>query len=198
MTSDEEEKYFEAKEAEWRDDVRREKRLEAIQRKEKEGIADALHTSEEVAEEALELGFDRDTARVLPLVPLIQMAWADDNVSSAESRTVRELAKRFGLEPESEAFEFLRLMLSERPSELFFERVNRVVRHLISEDSDSWSRDSLVELVEEVAKASGGFFGLTSPINAEERELLQEFAEEFAVDQKTAEPLFDDDSSEET
>ena len=193
MTSDEEEKYFEAKEAEWRQDVRREKRLEAIRKKEKEGIAEALQTGDDVAEEALELGFDQDTARVLPLVPLIQMAWVDGNVSSAESRTVRELAKRFGLEPDSEAFDFLRLMLSEQPSDLFFERVNRVVRHLIESDNETWDQDSLVDLVEEVAKASGGFFGLTNPINSDERGLLEEFAEEFEVHQKGAGTVLDDD-----
>ncbi|MFB6351063.1 MAG: hypothetical protein ABEN55_15675 [Bradymonadaceae bacterium] len=184
MTSEEEKKYFETKESEWREDVRREKRLEAIRKQEKEGIAEALRTSDDVAEEALELGFDQDTARVLPLVPLIQMAWADGNVSSAESRTVRELAKRFGLEPDSEAFDFLRLMLSEQPSDLFFERVNRVVRHLITSDTQTWDQDSLVDLVEEVARASGGFFGLTNPINSDERDLLQEFAEEFEVQEK--------------
>lgn len=193
MNSDEEEKYFEAKESEWREDVRREKRLEAIRKQEKKGIADALQTTGDVAEEALELGFDRDTARVLPLVPLIQMAWVDGNVSSAESRTVRELAKRFGLEPDSEAFDFLRLMLSEEPSDLFFERVNRVVRHLIQSDVDTWDQDSLVDLVEEVAKASGGFFGLTNPINADERELLAEFAEAFEVHDKSPESVLGDD-----
>jgi len=193
MTSDKEEKYFEAKQSEWRRDVRREKRLEAIRTQEKEGIADALQTSEDVAEEALAVGFDRDTARVLPLVPLIQMAWADGSVSSAESRTVRELAKRFGLEPDSEAFDFLRLMLSEQPSDLFFDRVNRVVRHLIASDNATWDQDSLVDLVEEVAKASGGFFGLTDPINADERALLREFAAEFDVEEKGPDAVLGDE-----
>lgn len=192
MTSDEEDKYFERKQAEWREDRRREKRLEAIREKEREGIQEALETSEEVAKEALELGFDKDTARVLPLVPLIEMAWADGEVSSAESRTVRELAKRFGLEPDSEAFDFMTLMLREEPSEVFFERVNRVVSHLVSENPDNWDRDSLVELVKQVAEASGGFFGLTNPINSDERDLLEEFAELFDVEGKSAEDLMND------
>lgn len=193
MTSDEEDKYFEQKQSEWREDVRRDKRLEAIRNQEKEGIADVLETSEDVADEALELGFDRDTARVLPLVPLIQMAWADGDVSSAESRTVRELAKRFGLEAGSEAFDFLQLMLNERPSDLFFKRVNRVVRHLITETPENWDYGSLVELVEQVAEASGGFFGLTNPINSDERDLLQDFAELFAVEEKPAESVLEED-----
>lgn len=192
MTSDEEDKYFERKQAEWREDRRREKRLEAIREKEREGIQEVLETSEEVAKEALELGFDKDTARVLPLVPLIEMAWADGEVSSAESRTVRELAKRFGLEPDSEAFDFMTLMLREEPSEVFFERVNRVVSHLVSENPDNWDRDSLVELVKQVAEASGGFFGLTNPINSDERDLLEDFAELFDVEGKSAEDLMND------
>jgi hypothetical protein len=192
MKNDEEEKYFEQKEAEWRKDRRREKRLEAIRQKEREGIQETLQTSEELAEEALELGFDRDTARVLPLVPLIEMAWADGEVSSAEDRTVRELAKRFGLEPDSEAFDFMTLMLREQPSEVFFERVNRIVSHLVEENPDKWDRKSLVGLVEQVAEASGGFFRLTDPINSEERALLEEFAEEFGVEEKSADHVFDD------
>lgn len=194
MTMDEEDKYFERKQANWREDVRREKRLEAIRSQERDGIADALQTSRDVAEEALELGFDQDTARVLPLVPLVEMAWADGEVSSAESRTVRELAKRFGLEPESEAFDFLRMMLDEQPSEVFFERVNRVVRKLVQNSPDNWDSESLVELVEQVAEASGGFFGLTNPINADERKLLQEFAEHFSVEDKSADDVLDQTS----
>jgi len=192
MPSDEEDKYFERKQNEWRKDVRREKRLRAIRQQEKEGIEEVLDTSEEVADEALELGFDQDTARVLPLVPLIEMAWADGEVSSAEDRTVRELAKRFGLETDGEAFEFLTLMLREQPSDLFFERVNRVVARLVEEDPDKWDQNSLVELVEEVAEASGGFFGLTDPINSDERELLEEFAQLFDVDDKSASHVLDE------
>jgi len=193
MTSDEEEKYFEQKESEWRKDVRREKRLEALRRKEREGIADALHTSEDVAEEALELGFDQVTSRVLPLVPLIEMAWADGKVTSAEGRTVRELAEKFGLKRDSEAFDFLQLMLDERPSKLFFERVNRVVRHLIEANPDSWGHESLVDLTKKVAEASGGFFGLTDPINSEEQAMLDEFAELFAVEDHPPESVLTDE-----
>jgi hypothetical protein len=197
MTSDEEEKYFEQKETEWRKDVRREKRLEAIRHQEREGIADALRTTEDVAEEALELGFDQDTARVLPLVPLIEMAWADGKVTSAEGRTVRELAEKFGLQRDSEAFDFLQLMLDERPSKLFFERVNRVVRHLIEANPDSWGYESLVDLTKKVAEASGGFFGLTDPINSEEQELLHEFAELFAVEEHPPESVLTDEDDDE-
>lgn len=192
MASDEEDKYFEAKQSEWRSDVRREKRLEAIREGEREGVARELDTSEAVAEEALQLGFDQETARVLPLVPLVQMAWADGKVTGAEGSRVRTLAKNFGIDPESEAFEFLQLMLQEQPSEVFFERVSRVLVHMVEDNPETWNYETLVDLLEDVAEASGGFFGLTNPVNDEEREVLHDFAELLSVEGKQAEDVLPD------
>jgi tellurite resistance protein len=193
MTSEEEEKYFEAKQAEWRSDIRRDKRLEAIQQEELEGVAEELNTSEDVAEEALNLGFDQETARVLPLVPLVEMAWADGTVSRAERNRVRELATNFGIDPDSEAFDFLELMLTEQPSDVFFDRVNRVVVHLTDSDPDTWDYETLVDLLESVAEASGGFFGLTNPINSDERAVLRDIAEYFEVESSRAEDILPDE-----
>jgi tellurite resistance protein len=193
MTSEEEEKYFEAKQAEWRSDIRRDKRLEAIQQEELEGVAEELNTSEDVAEEALNLGFDQETARVLPLVPLVEMAWADGTVSRAERNRVRELATNFGIDPDSEAFDFLELMLTEEPSDVFFDRVNRVVVHLTDADPGTWDYETLVDLLESVAEASGGFFGLTNPINSDERAVLRDIAEYFEVESTRAEDILPDE-----
>jgi len=181
MTSDEEDKYFERKTSEWREDKRREKRLEAIRQKERENLAEVLDTTEAVAEEAIELGFDAETARVLPLVPMIQAAWADGKIQVAERGKIEELAEEYGIDFEGPDGEFFEAMLEERPSDVFFERVDRVIAHLV-ESSESFSNQSLVEQVREVAKASGGFFGLTNPISEEEQEVLDEFAELFGVD----------------
>jgi hypothetical protein len=191
MTSDEEDKYFEQKQAEWREDVRREKRLQAIREEEREAIAENLDTSEKIAEEALELGFDQETALLLPLVPMIQVAWADGSVSIAERHRLEELMEQFGVEPGSEAANFLDLMLEERPSETFFKRVNRVVAHLLEENPDEWSSKSIVEHAREVAEASGGFFGLGDPVSSGEHELLGQFAELFSIEEAEGEQLID-------
>lgn len=193
MSSDEEDKYFKKRDAEKIARAHRERQLEAIRSKERAGVQEALQSSEAVAQEALSLGFDSDTARVLPLVPLIQMAWADGSVSSAESAQVVNLAVKFGIEADSPAHDFLTVMLDERPSELFFERVNRVIAHLIHEEPDYWTDKSILELSVEVAEASGGFFKLTNPISAEERDLLGRFAELFSVESARAEDVFSDD-----
>jgi tellurite resistance protein len=126
-------------------------------------------------------------ARVLPLVPMIEMAWADGTVTSGENQRVLEIADQLGLEPGEPAHNFLKMMLFDRPSDLFFERVNRVIAHLIEDNPEEWEGKSVVEFSKEVAEASGGFFGLFDSISEEERRLLEEFAELFSVDTRTLE-----------
>jgi tellurite resistance protein len=186
-SEEEEEKYIKRMEAQKLEEQRRERQLEALKLKEREKVREQLKTSEEVAEEALELGFDSTTARVLPLVPMIEMAWADGTVTSGENQRVLEIADQLGLEPGEPAHNFLKMMLFDRPSDLFFERVNRVIAHLIEDNPEEWEGKSVVEFSKEVAEASGGFFGLFDSISEEERRLLEEFAELFSVDTRTLE-----------
>ena len=189
MSSDEEDKYFKKRDAEKLAEARREKQLAAIRQREREGVQDILQSSDEVAREALDLGFDSETARVLPLAPVIQMAWIDGKVTSAENRKVLELAADFGIDEGSPAHNFLKLLLSEHPSDVFFDRVNRVIGHLVEENPDYWHDKSVVDLSKEVAEASGGFFNLTDPINRDEQNLLDDFAEAFSVQAKSAEDV---------
>ena len=189
---EEEEKYIKRKEAELKEEARRERQLDAIRQKERKKVKAQLKTNEEVADESLELGFDSTTARVLPLVPLIQVAWADGTVTSRESNSVLTLAGKFGIEPGTAAYDFLQLLLDEQPSDLFFERVNRVIAHLIESNPDEWSGRNLTDLSREVAEASGGFY-VFDPISEEEQEVLDDIAEAFEVDSKSASDLTSED-----
>ena len=133
MSSEEENKHIRQHDLDALHRMRREKQLKALRHDERDGIAVALQTSEEVAQEALELGFDQQTARVLPLVPLIQVAWADGSVSGAEARTVLQVAERADIKEGSPPHNFLKLMLDKKPSDLFFDRVDQVIRRLIEQ-----------------------------------------------------------------
>lgn len=176
MSTKEEEKYFQQIEAERHEQKRRERELEALRQQERTEIKSSLHTSEDIAQEALELGFDADTARVLPLLPLIQVAWVDGKVTSPEEKSVLELAQSRGVEPNTPAYNFLRRLLLEQPSDVFFERVTNVILHMVEEDPTSWVTQTLPDLCLAVAKASGGFFGLFDSVSDEERLLIQELA----------------------
>ena len=184
--SSEEEKYIARREAQKKEDAMRERQLEAIKDQERDKIKGELETTDELAQEALELGFDSTTARVLPLIPLIEVAWADGTVTSAENRTVLELAEKYGIEAGSPSHNFLKMLLFEEPSDVFFERVNRVIAHLVSENPEHWSDMSVIELSKQVAQASGGLFGLLESVSEEEREVIEELAELFSVQDKSA------------
>ncbi|MFU8806470.1 MAG: hypothetical protein ACNA8W_21840, partial [Bradymonadaceae bacterium] len=128
------------------------------------------------------LGFDSETARVLPLVPIIQMAWADGKVTNREHAKVLELAGQFGISEGTAAANFLGMLLDEQPSKLFFERVNAVIGRVVDEaPSEEINRKNILEWSTAVAESSGGFFGLADPINKEEKALLAHFARAFGV-----------------
>ena len=49
------------------------------------------------------LGFTPETVALLPLVPLVQMAWAEGGVSDAERRLILQFARTRGIEEGSGA-----------------------------------------------------------------------------------------------
>lgn len=184
-TSDEEEEFFKREDAEKKARIRRKRQLEAVRQEERAGIAKALKTNDAVAEEAMGLGFDAETARVLPMVPLIQVAWANGRISGSEKDKVLEKAQKFGLTPDTPAYNFLTLLLDEQPTGLFFDRVNKVIRHIVTEDPGGEVSENVLNWSKAVAESSGGFFGLTNPVHKKEQQVLDELAEMFGVrDQK--------------
>ena len=56
------------------------------------GIAD-----EEILQDLQELGFNRETVKLLHLIPLIQVAWADGQVTSKQLARVLEIARERGI-----------------------------------------------------------------------------------------------------
>ncbi len=178
---DEEEEYFHQEDTQKKAKIRRERQLKALRQKERAAIAKELNTSEEVAEEAMALGFDAETALVLPLVPLIQVAWANGKVSKAEAEKVNKKAAVFGLTSGTPACNFLNLLLEEQPTDLFFERANTVMSHIVEDDRTGMG-DNVLAWSKAVAEASGGFFGLANPIKKEQQKVLEDLARIFGVE----------------
>ena len=180
MADQNEDKFVHEREQQKIEDIRRERRLAALQKEEREGIAAALDTTEDVAEEALSLGFDAETSRILHLIPLIHVAWADGSVSRAERTAVLEAAAKRGLDPKDEAYAFLEELLDRKPTDLFFERANHVIVKLLEHHGEE--ADDILAQLDIVAKASGGFFGLKNSISDEEETLIAELKTIFKHD----------------
>jgi hypothetical protein len=135
----------------------------------------------EMLKELQALGFSPETVSLLPLVPVVQVAWAEGGVSDAERRLVLELARTRGIAEGSVADRQLSEWLSRRPDPQVFVRAMRLIAAMLGAPSDQrgdLSADDLVRYCEQIAAASGGILGIYS-ISAEERALLTRIATEL-------------------
>jgi hypothetical protein len=125
------------------------------------------------------LGFTPATLSLLPIVPLLQVAWAEGGVSDAERKQIVDLARTRGVEPGSEADRQLAEWLARRPGDTVFARATRLIRAMLAAHSGEMhdlSADDLVKYCESIAAASGGILGM-GKVSAEERSALSRIAE---------------------
>lgn len=132
----------------------------------------------ELLQEVEALGFAPDTVSLLPLVPVVQMAWAEHGVTADERKLVITLARSRGIAEGSAADRRLSDWLTNRPAPEVFTRATRLVRAMLAatgQEQAGLTADELVKYCESIAAASGGLFGINR-ISAEERALLAAIA----------------------
>lgn len=117
-------------------------------------------TDAELADALKALGMDIASWRSLPLLPLVQVAWADGAVQEAEQELILSLAnQRYHLE--EEGMRMLRNWLHHPPSSAYVTR-GREVLLALCEREVAGSREHLADVIvfaKDVARAAGGFFG---------------------------------------
>ena len=139
-------------------------------------------TDPDLVKDLQDLGFTPETIAVLPLVPIVQMAWAEGGITSAERQLLVTLARQRGIASGSTADAQLSEWMTHRPSDEVFARATRLIRAMLEEggsDTEAaahWSVDDVIKYSESIATASGGIFGL-GKISADEREVLATIAE---------------------
>jgi hypothetical protein len=139
----------------------------------------------DILERLQALGFDRDTVKLLHLVPLIEVGWIDGQLTRTEAERIWAAARAHGVEEASPAGRRLSSWLEAKPSGEFFHRSLRIIRDillLLPSGERQSKAHSLHSCCVEVAAASGGLLGLGSKISAEERELLARIASQFEND----------------
>lgn len=128
-----------------------------------------------------ELGFHPDTVVLLPLVPLVQVAWVEGGVSPQERALIVDLARKRGVQEGSAADLQLSHWLAECPDASVFTRAGRLIRAMLdagSHETQDLSPEDLVKYCENIAAASGGLLGI-GRVSAEERALLKQIAEQL-------------------
>jgi len=73
-------------------------------------------TDDQVIEHFHALGLTGESASILHLLPLLEVAWADGSVSDAERKAVMTAAAAHGVTPDSEAGMTLASLLEAKPS----------------------------------------------------------------------------------
>jgi hypothetical protein len=127
--------------------------------------------------ELADLGFTPDTISLLPLVPVLQVAWAKSGISTAERTLIINLARSRGIAAGSDADRQLASWLSIRPSEETFQKATRLIGAMLDapEHRVDVSVDDLINYCDKIAHASGGIFGIGA-VSPEERIVLEEIA----------------------
>jgi hypothetical protein len=156
-----EEEYFHKKETELLEKLRQRGAVEAERRK----LGDALPTADaQILEDLQALGYNAETVKLLFVVPLLAVAWADGSITPRERSLILELAKADDKQGQ------LTQWLNQKPPDEFFERSLRVVRSLLAAQSPeerSAAKRNLHSSAVRIAEASGGILGLGSISNAE-------------------------------
>jgi hypothetical protein len=173
-----EEEYFRRKDRELIDRMRKASE-EAQARKALEsetGIHDPA-----MLEELQQLGFTPDTIALLPLVPLLQVAWAEGGVSTAERAAICSLARTRGIAAGTAADHQLTQWLDMRPSADTFGKAMRLIAAMVEHPSEGHAditAEDLMKYCEQIAHASGGLFGIGS-VSAEEQAAMQQIARQL-------------------
>jgi hypothetical protein len=174
-----EEEYFRKKDRELIERMQRAAREEA-ERKDlsaRTGLQDP-----ELLRELQALGFTPDTVALLPLMPVVQVAWAEGGVTAGERSALTKLARARGIAENSAADIQLQEWLSYRPSDAVFASATRLIRAMLAGQGPEvagLTADDLVKYCENIASASGGIFGFINRVSPDERELLSSIADEL-------------------
>ena len=132
-----------------------------------EAIIEALHS----------LGIDRASYKVIALLPLVEMAWADGKVQEEERRLIVRIASDHG-RLGGEGLRVLENWLAFEPSPDTKKRGSAVVAALLQRKEGfghtlmGGHEHDVLEMCEAVAKAAGKVFGVVSVMTPEERKAL--------------------------
>jgi len=170
-----EEEYFRRKDRELLDRMRK-REMDDATRKSLED-ATGIHDPEQI-QELQALGFTPATLSLLPIVPVLQVAWAEGGVSAAERKMIIDLARARDIVAGSDADAQLQEWLDQKPSEATFRKAARLIGAILDHPAGSQVQvkpDDLLKYCEQIAHASGGLFGIGA-VSAEEKKVLQQLA----------------------
>lgn len=133
------------------------------------------------------LGVDSRTWRIIAVLPLVQVAWADGSVHPSERKRVLAIAREHNVLA-GDGRLVLEGWLRFRPSGGYFDRGLQALRAIHGRGGlkeCGMSNAGLMDCGNEVARAAGGFFGVLGTVHADERAALDGLREMLGEDPDT-------------
>ncbi len=164
-----EESFFLKRDAELVAEMRR---RETLQTRKKALTEVSGITSEDVLDQLVEHEIHAETLAAFSLVPIIEVAWADGAIQSAEEAVVLRAVEGAGIQKESVAFQLVQEWLKRPPDPKLMKCWMDYTRALMSElthEACESVRQTVLGHARAVAEAAGGFLGLGRVSHAEEK-----------------------------
>lgn len=139
-------------------------------------------TEDELLNRLIDLNIDPTSFASFALLPLIQVAWADGKVQTAEREAILNAADQSGVAKNSAAYGVLQNWLEEPPtSELYdaWKLYAATLKESLDSDQAANLQNRILGRAREVAEAAGGFLGFGNKVSDEEAAVLEELAAAF-------------------
>ena len=135
------------------------------------GISD-----EKLLGKMIDLGISEETLCAIRLVPMVAVAWADDELHAKEREAILKGAKAYGVEKDSVAYELLNGWLDFKPPagllDAWSEYIATLKEHL-SDEQIEIIKTQIVGRARDVAQSAGGFLGLAT-ISEPEKKIIEQ------------------------
>jgi hypothetical protein len=132
-------------------------------------------TDDSILGELQDLGYNSETVRLLPILPLVQVAWSEGYVTRREREAILNVARSRGLDDDSKASRQLLRWLKHPPHDQAFMRSLKALSSIYGARAPKAATVVLRQIVEaciKVAESSGGFLGLVGPVSEVEQQVI--------------------------
>ncbi len=131
-------------------------------------------------DQLIDVGLRAETWLALSLVPLVEVAWADREITAAEREKVLEAAVEHHIQVGSEPYRLLEQWLIERPPPALAEAWKayvQIVGPTLSADERRWIHRDVLERARDVARATNSLLGIGVRVSDAETQVLHAFEE---------------------
>lgn len=137
---------------------------------------------EKVLDKLVALNVRPETLASLAMVPLVEIAWADGSIADEERDAILQAAAKNGFAKGGINYALIEGWLARRPPNSMLEAWTQYIRGLcanLNKTQIAHLRDELIGHAQDIARASGGFLGLTSKVSTAEQDMIDRLKAAF-------------------